>query len=66
MTPPASCAERPANVLGRDVTRQLDAWPVDDIHGTRSYCEVETVDGDRVTMLLTATGWKPTIIVRPL
>lgn len=52
----------PKEVLGVKVTRVIDTWYVDDLHGSRSYCLVRTEDRREVTMLRTEEGWMPTIV----
>jgi len=52
----------PDEVLGVAVRRVVDTWVVDDLHGSRTYCMVRTVDGRDVTLLRTEDGWRPTIV----
>lgn len=52
----------PDIVLGVPVKRVIDTWGVDDLHGSRRYCEVRTEDGRRVVLLRTEDGWRPTIV----
>lgn len=55
-------ADTPKVVLGVDVRRVVDTWVVDDLHGSRTYCQVRTVDGRLVTLLRMDEGWHPTIV----
>lgn len=53
----------PREVLGVEVARVTHTWWVDDLHGSRYYCEAKTIDGRTVTMLRADDGWKPMIVV---
>jgi len=52
----------PKHVLGVKVTKVIDTWYVDDLHGSRSYCLVKTKDGREVTLLRTEEGWKAMLV----
>ncbi len=52
----------PETILGVEVIRVVDVWYIDDDHGSRVYCKVETQDGREVTLLRVNEGWKPMLV----
>lgn len=54
----------PEAVLGVAVRAVLDIWVVNDIHGRRTYCKLQTSDKREVTMvqLDLEERWAPTIV----